>query len=180
MQKLYQIKKPEKYIGKTTEIFYRSSWEKAFLMFLEDSPRIIKFASEEVVVPYFYLLDKKWHRYYVDFYVELDTGFKYLIEIKPFFQRLQPSSIPKNVEAIKTFIKNQSKWEAATELAKKNGMEFLIFDEYDLKRLGLKIPINSSSAKIKKKLLYESTNKYSHSIECFIDSLLNDKKKKNG
>ena len=171
MQKIYKLKKPEKYIGETTQVFYRSSWEKAFLMFLEDSPKIKKFASEEVVVPYFYLLDKKWHRYYVDFYVELVTGFKYLIEIKPFYQRLEPN--PKNRYELQNYLKNQSKWEAASLFAEKNGLTFIIFDEYDLKRLGLKISsINLTRSKIKKKLLYESTNKYRHSIECFIHSLL--------
>lgn len=174
MQTIYKLTKPEKYIGNTDLIYYRSSWEKAFLVFLEESPVISKFSSEEVVVSYFYLLDHKWHKYYIDFYIQLITGHKYLIEIKPFSQRLNPTQ-KSNQYNKEVFIKNQCKWEYAVKFAKNNGMEFLILDEYDLKRIGVRIPIVPIKSVITKKLLFEKSNKYGQSVEILTKSLLHKK-----
>ena len=51
------------------------------------SESVIKWGSEETVVPYVSPLDNKIHRYFIDFYVQLrdkDGILKsYLVEVKP-------------------------------------------------------------------------------------------------
>lgn len=168
MEKLYSLKKREKYLGNPNLIYYRSSWEYAFLQFLEESPVVTAFNSEEVCVSYFYPVDKKWHRYYIDFYVEILNKYKFLIEIKPFYQRVKPF----RKKELNTFIKNQSKWEFASTFARQKGMVFLILDEYDLKRMGIKISINISKRQIEKKILFEQQDKYKQSVEQLIKPLL--------
>lgn len=174
MQKVYKLKKPEKYLGNPSLIIARSSWEWSFLKFLEESPMIKYFSSEELAIPYFLLTDKKFHRYFPDFIIELITGDRFIIEIKPFEQR-----ICKNKRHQIIFIKNQCKWQAATEVAKNNNITFIILDQYDLRRIGVKISL--SSRKIpKEKILFEQTDPYSKSVEKLTTPLLLLEKAKNG
>ncbi len=58
-----------KYKGNPDKITYRSSWERDVMVFLDESPKVKKWNSEEFVVRFFYEVDKKYHRYYVDFWV---------------------------------------------------------------------------------------------------------------
>ncbi len=168
MEKLYILKNRDKYLGNPNLIYYRSSWEHAFLQFLEESPVITAFNSEEVCIPYFYPLDKKWHRYYVDFFIELKHQHHFLIEIKPFYQRIKPF----RKKELGTFIKNQSKWEFASRYAENKGMQFLVLDEYDLKKMGVRIPINNSKRMVEKKILFEQRDKYGQSVDRLIKPLL--------
>lgn len=173
MEKQYILRRPDKYLGDPSRVFSRSSWEWNFLKFLEDSPVIKFFSSEELMVPYFLLSDKKFHRYYPDFLVELITGERFIIEIKPFCQR-----ICKNRRSELTFIKNQCKWQAASEVAKNNGIQFIVLDEYDLRRIGVKISLSSRTIP-RDKIIYENTNPYGKSVERLTSSLLLLEKQKN-
>ena len=130
----------EKYIGDPTNIIMRSSWETMFANWCDKNPAVIKWKSEENIIPYRCPTDGKIHRYFVDFYVELknkEGNLKsYLIEVKP-FKQTKPPEYPgrrtkKYVEESMTFIKNQAKWAAATEWAKNRGWEFKIITEYEL------------------------------------------------
>ena len=47
----YQIRNPEKYIGKKSPT-YRSSWELTFMMFCDNNPAILQWASEAIQIPY--------------------------------------------------------------------------------------------------------------------------------
>ena len=83
----------KKYKGDYNNIFYRSSWECKYMSFLDSDPRIIEWSSEEIVIPYISPVDNRTHRYFVDFYVKMQTvhGPKvYLIEIKPKKQSQEP------------------------------------------------------------------------------------------
>jgi len=57
------------------------------MIFCDTNLAVIKWASEEITIPYYYNVDKKVHKYYVDFVMQLQkTSGKlktYLIEIKP-------------------------------------------------------------------------------------------------
>jgi hypothetical protein len=130
----------EKYTGDPTNIIMRSSWETMFANWCDKNPAVIKWKSEENIIPYRCPTDGKIHRYFVDFYVELknkEGNLKsYLIEVKP-FKQTKPPEYPgrrtkKYVEESMTFIKNQAKWAAATEWAKNRGWEFKIITEYEL------------------------------------------------
>ena len=82
-----------KYIGNPINIMYRSLWERKFMKFCDSSQNVLRWGSEEVIVPYINPLDNKPHRYYVDFIVEMKTaeGIKtLLVEIKPKKQCVEP------------------------------------------------------------------------------------------
>jgi hypothetical protein len=135
----------EKYAGDPTNIVMRSSWETRFASWCDRTPSVIKWKSEETVIPYRCPTDDRIHRYFVDFQIQVkppDGGLKtYLVEVKPHSQTQPPTYPGKRTQRYltesMTFIKNQAKWKAATEYAKDRGWEFKIITEYEL---GLKQP----------------------------------------
>ena len=111
------------------------------MKFCDSSGNVIRWGSEEVVVPYMNPLDRKQHRYYVDFIVEMKTaeGIKtLLIEIKHKKQCVEPKRNKKitrgYISEVQTWIKNTAKWAAASEVSKTRGWEFKILTEDDLFR----------------------------------------------
>ena len=64
----FKPKNYKKYKGDSTKIFYRSSWERNFMIYCDKSPAILEWSSEEYVIPYVSPLDKRVHRYFPDFY----------------------------------------------------------------------------------------------------------------
>ncbi len=137
MQGTFAPKNPHKYAGDATKIIFRSSWElKAFKM-IDEEPNIVKWSSEELVIPYIGI-DERPHRYFVDLVIITKNGGKYIIEIKPFAQTKKPNK-GKGKKKESTFINecityetNQRKWIAASKWAKENGMHFLIWTEKEL------------------------------------------------
>ena len=83
----FKPKNPSKYMGDPTNIIYRSGWELKLMSFLDVQDNVIRWSSEEVVIPYRSPIDGKRHRYFPDFYVEqINTNNKIdkiLIEVKP-------------------------------------------------------------------------------------------------
>jgi hypothetical protein len=129
-----------KYIGDPTKIVYRSSWELLFSKFLDFNSNVKFWSSEEIVIPYYFPLDGKMHRYFPDYWVEFHNGKKVIIEIKPYNETIEPvlkKGGNKRVFAdrMATYLKNKAKWEAAKEFCKDRGWEFHVFDEHYLKRL---------------------------------------------
>lgn len=136
----YVPKNPSKYRGNINNIVWRSTWELKFLKYLDNNPLVIEFGSEEIVIPYVSPIDGKYHRYFVDFYFKVKTKDniikKYLIEIKPHNQTLEPRK-PKRitesyVTSVKTYLVNHAKWKAAEAFAKKNDMTFMLITEKQL------------------------------------------------
>lgn len=73
----------EKYVG-TIPAVYRSGLELEYFRILDANPNVIKWGSEEIVVPYYF--NGGMHRYYVDLFVIFKNGdkiVKYFIELKP-------------------------------------------------------------------------------------------------
>lgn len=131
---------PQKYTGDPTNIIMRSSWETRFASWCDKNPAVVKWLSEETVVPYRCPTDDRIHRYFVDFQIQVkqkDGLLKtYLVEVKPFSQT-QPPVYPgrqtqRYLTESMTFIKNQAKWKAATEYAKDRNWEFKIITEHEL------------------------------------------------
>ena len=127
-----------KFVGKENKAIYRSGLELEYFRILDKNPNVIKWGSEEVVVPYFF--ENKWHKYYVDLFVVFKFGEstkKYFIELKPYSQTIEPKVNKRKKQMTmlyeaKQWAKNQAKWKAATDFAKKNGWEFHILTEKDL------------------------------------------------
>lgn len=139
----YKLKKPEKYIGNADEVIYRSLWERAAFVWLENNHSVLHWSSEEIVIMYLSEVDQRVHRYFPDLFIHFKDDTKKLIEIKPRSQTEKPSkknkSPDKYIRESLTYVKNTSKWKAAEEYCEKNGLVFEIWDEYKLKSLGMKI-----------------------------------------
>lgn len=133
-------KNPKKYIGDSTNIVFRSSWELKFMKWCDSDDYILEWASEEICIPYYDNTTKAIRKYYPDFYMikknHINEVIKYIIEIKPKKQTMPPKTPKRKTknwlyESV-TYAKNQCKWNAAELFCKKNGLEFLIITENEL------------------------------------------------
>lgn len=138
-QGIFSPSNPGKYVGDYRMIVYRSSWEFKLMHWMDRNPNVISWSSEETIIPYKSPLDKRIHRYFVDFKIKIRTkeGIKtYLIEVKPFKQTVPPEK-PKKIgpryeKAVLEYMKNDAKWEAARAYCKQRDMEFVILTEKQL------------------------------------------------
>ena len=139
-QGFFSPKFPKKYIGDPTNIVFRSGWERRVMQSLDENTNVLRWASEEIIVPYISPIDNRPHRYFVDFYVEaraIDGSVKkMLLEVKPAAQT-QPPKSPKRrtkryISEVMTYGVNEAKWKAAREYCKDKGWEFRIITEAEL------------------------------------------------
>lgn len=118
---------------KNEPIIYRSSWEKKFIIWCESSPKVVRWGSECIHIPYVNPIDKKVHNYYPDFVVELSNGEKLVIEIKPENQISKPKA--DNCWAQKTYAKNTAKWNEIKKQCDEKGYRFCILTEKTINKL---------------------------------------------
>ena len=136
VQGYYPINECKKYQGKGP-IIYRSSWEKKFCIYCERHPEIQWWSSESFSLKYFNILDNRYHTYYPDFIIQLVSGQTIIVEVKPKSQLVKPDppkkKTPKSVKGYKwlyeTWVINMCKKQAAEELAKSRGWQYLIVTE---------------------------------------------------
>jgi hypothetical protein len=136
-QGIFVPKNKDKFIG--SKAVYRSSLELRFMKFCDVNENVIKWGSENVIIPYYNPLDNKMHRYFVDNFVQIKEGNKvkrYLVEIKPSSQLSPPKTKYRKKSNLiyeqTMFITNQAKWQAAREWCNKKGFEFIIITEKHL------------------------------------------------
>lgn len=130
---------PEKYDGDPTLIIYRSRLELRLFQYLDSTPGVLKWSSEETIVPYYDPVTQKWRRYFPDVIVTTKEGTT-MIEVKPYSQTQPPTGTMhqdgrKNRRLIKeqlTYATNCSKWEAAKEFCADRGWKFKFITEKDL------------------------------------------------
>jgi hypothetical protein len=136
----YRIENPAKYRGDINNVTYRSSWELKFMRWCDNNPGVLEWGSETVIIPYISPLDKKVHRYFVDFYMKVRQKDgevkKYLVEIKP-EKFTKPPEKPKKItkrfiDEIYQYGVNEAKWKAAFEYCDDRKMNFIILTEKDL------------------------------------------------
>lgn len=157
-------KHPEKCLTKINE--YRSSWELKFMELCDRSPKIIRWASEPIKIPYYNPVknleyckknnldprDKRnWARanYWTDFWIELlqadGKTKKIFIEIKPKSQTQKPKPINESAglkeykrynREAQTYLVNMAKWDAAKKYFESKGCYFSVFTEDTLRKLG--------------------------------------------
>ena len=134
---------PQKYRGDPTNIIYRSSWELKFMQYLDSHSGVLRWSSEEIIVPYRSPIDGKVHRYFPDFWIEKINreGKKdiVVVEVKPYAQTKEPKPSKKLTKKylyeVQTWGINISKWQAAEKFCKDRGWQFMIMTE---KELGIK------------------------------------------
>ena len=138
----YIVKDKAKYRGDSSNVIYRSSWERAVCNFLDNSKDVARWSSEEVIIDYTCATDRKRHRYFVDFLAEMTDGSTILIEVKPAKETKQPTNVkgrPKArvLQEAATYAKNLSKWAAADKYCETRGWDFQIWTEDVLKAKGI-------------------------------------------
>lgn len=110
------------------------------MQFFDQTDAIKEWSSEEIVIPYLYEVDKRYHRYFMDFKVVWENNTTTLIEVKPHKETKPPTGNRRTKRYITegyTFVKNQNKWQAANEYAKDRGWNFQIWTEIELRRMGI-------------------------------------------
>jgi len=136
----YTVKNPDKYLGNHKNVVYRSLWERHCFKWCDESSQIVGWGSEEVVIPYLYEVDRKYHRYYMDLKIVYATGKTVLVEIKPQKETVPPVGQRRTKKYITeglTYVKNMNKWKAAQEYAADRGWHFEIWTEKTLEQMGI-------------------------------------------
>jgi len=137
----YKVKHRSKYRGDADNVIYRSMWERYCFKWCDDNPSVKTWASEEVVIPYFYEVDKKYHRYFVDLKITFNNGKTIIVEIKPDSQTTPPKfsgrKTKKYIAEGMTYVKNMNKWKAAKNFADDRNWEFQIWTEKTLQSMGI-------------------------------------------
>lgn len=136
-QGIYEVKNPQKYIGKGKPK-YRSSWEMMFFNFCDNDPSVLKWASESITIPYRNPITGKQTIYIPDIFMfyknKHGQEIAELIEIKP---KSQTSlSEAKNAREKAVVLVNQAKWTAAMAYCKRMGMVFRVITENQLFKNG--------------------------------------------
>ena len=111
------------------------------MQYCDSTDAILKWSSEEVIVPYLSPLDGKTHRYFVDFWIKTVTEETkeecMLIEIKPKSMTKQPITEGKPMtkgryNQMRDWIINSTKWDAARAFCESRGWKFKILTEVDI------------------------------------------------
>lgn len=129
-QGVYTVKNPAKYVGKKAPK-YRSSWELRFMLFCDNNPSIINWASESIMIPYVNPVTGKNTVYVPDFFIYyMDKSGKKvgeIIEIKP-KKEMTLENAKSQRDKIMVAI-NMAKWQAATKWCKAQGLTFRVINE---------------------------------------------------
>jgi len=154
----------KKYRGDWKNIIYRSMWERHAFNWCDTTSEVLGWSSEEVVIPYVYDIDKKFHRYFMDLRIDFKGGKTIIVEIKPKKETVPPINpgrkTKKYLNEGLTYIKNQNKWEAAKKYADKRGWEFHIWTEDTLNAMGIMPkPVKRAKAYPKKLKPYPKSKK---------------------
>ena len=136
----YKVKNPHKYKGDPSKIIFRSLWERQVFRFCDNTRDILKWSSEEIVIPYRCKTDNRIHRYFPDIYIKIRESDgsiqKYIIEIKPQKQTIEPKVQKKKTKGyifeVKEWVRNQAKWKVAQEFCEDRQWKFKIITEHEL------------------------------------------------
>jgi hypothetical protein len=136
----FTLKNTEKYVGTKTPT-YRSSWEHTFMMFCDNHPNIIQWASEAVQIPYRNPVTGKQSIYVPDFFVmyEDKNGNRRaeIVEVKPSSQATMEAAGKNNQNKLSVVV-NTAKWQAAQIWCRRQQITFRVITEKDIFRQGQK------------------------------------------
>jgi len=143
-------------------VFYRSSWEKKIMVWLDMKAEIFQWGAECIEIPYQMThfdngnIEIKTHRYYPDFFYRMRNSQGVLrevvMEVKPMkeYKMVQDLNegrlaVPeKGIKKLKGFeydlkmaYKNKQKWETMIKWCDKKGYDFIIITEEHLKRFNV-------------------------------------------
>lgn len=143
-------------------VYYRSSWEKKIMTWLDHNKSVTKWGAECMRIPYQMThyeggdVRIKEHSYFPDFYYEMRDNQGVLkqvvVEVKPYkeYKMVQDLNegklqVPeKGLKKLKNFEydlkmahKNKNKWETMIKWCNKKGYEFIIITEHHLKKFNV-------------------------------------------
>jgi len=133
-QGIYTVKNQHKYVGKGKPK-YRSGWELTFMIFCDTNDKIIKWASESIVIPYMHPFKGKRTNYIPDFFIVYQDKYgktnAELIEIKPKAESIITEKV-RNARQQAVIAINHAKWHSAKAFCKAQGIKFRVVTEDDL------------------------------------------------
>jgi len=138
-QGYYNPQNPHKYKGEFP-IIYRSSWERKFCHWCDHNEDVLLWMSEPFSISYFNILDKKFHKYYPDFFIQMkrdDIIENYIVEIKPKSQLMKPKEPKKKTRkalenykyGYETYVRNLCKTDALNKAAKQRNYKVMLLTE---------------------------------------------------
>jgi len=142
----FKAKNPNKYKGNPTNIIYRSLLERRFMVYLDNTPSVLQWSSEEITIPYVSPLDNRVHRYFPDFYMKYKNKdamiVEDLIEIKPSKYCKPPDpkrkltktgrTSKRYLKEVNTYIINDAKWQQAVKFCEERKWGWRIITEKDI------------------------------------------------
>ena len=114
------------------------------MRYLDTTPSVLRWSSEEIIIPYRSPIDGRRHRYFPDFWVKVKTSEglvkESLIEVKPKAQCSPPKGAPPKdrrkrgrfIREVKTWGINEAKWKAAKAYCDDRKWGWKILTEDDL------------------------------------------------
>jgi len=141
----YTPEHPVKYMGNSSNIVYRSMWERRCMKYFDVNPSVLQWSSEEVVIPYYDSMSKKVRRYFPDFLIKVKTATgestTHLIEVKP-SKDLRPPVGGRGKKKstvlyeMKAYRMNRDKFASARKWCDERGIIFDVWTEKHLKQKG--------------------------------------------
>ena len=141
----YTPDNPAKYMGDTTNIIYRSMWERRCMKYFDVNPSVLQWASEEISIPYYDSMSKKVRKYFPDFLIKVKTANgetkTHLIEVKP-SKDLRPPVGGRGKKKstvlyeMKSYRMNRDKFASARKWCDERGIIFDVWTEKHLKQKG--------------------------------------------
>lgn len=129
----FTIKNRNKYVGRR-EPTYRSSWEFTFMLFCDNNPNVLQWASEPFMIPYLNPFTGKRTVYVPDFMIvyidRQQQQHAEVIEVKP----TREASLDKarSTRDRASLALNLAKWEAANAWCRQQGIKFRVVTENDI------------------------------------------------
>lgn len=129
----FQPKNPKKYVGKKTPT-YRSSWENTLMLFFDNNPAILQWASESIHINYRNPFTGKNTIYVPDFFIlYVDAAGKQhaeIVEVKPMKETTLEAA--KSTRDKAAAILNMAKWQAARAYCSAHGLVFRVVTEHEI------------------------------------------------
>ena len=141
----YTPEHPTKYMGDSSNIVYRSMWERRCMKYFDVNPSVLQWASEEISIPYYDSMTKKVRKYFPDFLIKVKTengeDKTHLIEVKP-SKDLRPPVGGRGKKKstvlyeMKAYRMNRDKFASARKWCDERGIIFDVWTEKHLKQKG--------------------------------------------
>ena len=141
----YTPEHPVKYMGDSSNIVYRSMWERRCMKYFDVNPSVLQWASEEISIPYYDSMTKKVRKYFPDFLIKVKTANgedkTHLIEVKP-SKDLRPPVGGRGKKKstvlyeMKAYRMNRDKFASARKWCDERGIIFDVWTEKHLKQKG--------------------------------------------